>query len=741
VIVVTSPSGPKALRLKDRVEVASMVDPRHAFVAALVAAITAAAPIQARDWYVAPNGIDGSPGTVAEPLATLAHAVGRASAGDSILLERGGTYFASGLNAGSNLSVTAYGNGPRPIITGSFAVSLTGIWGANPSVRTGSVGERVVACYVDGRFVRLARWPNIDAGFLRNDADDQPDEIVDAELATRPGVAAGRWTGAQVRWRRWSWWWETRPITQHGPVDTLILGPEGKFHDPFSDPGSGYFIDNDLDELDAPGEWHWEAGVLYLYPPSWADPATMKVDVVTTTSTDVVVDHGAEPVGVTTSGTSFSEVHFSRYYGAALVIGHPAAFEDCTFSEIESNAIRFTWDAQPFTIRRSVFRDVRNIAVSGWADTADPPGSLIERNLFLRIGAEPGYGGWGSWHAAGIILGQANAAIVRLNRFVDTGYAGIILGSDGQTVEKNVFVRTMHTLNDGAAVYTNCNASVIRDNIILDTIGDLEYSHEWWPLGHGIWPEFLSDFHDTVITGNTISGSNGHGIFLPNNFDCTIADNVVIDSRRAALGLYVDSNPLQNHTINGNTLVSTEPTRRIDRPENLSHWWLPPYAEPDPVALEYDAAGDYGSMSGTTFVAPATVAGVIRKKPDDTLFNTLAEWTSDAPWASAAGSLITRANAVLLFNDTEDPAVMTVPPGAWTLPDGSAVGPTVSLLPWRSVVLVTNDAVASSPPYYAASGINWRAETPVESFLGDDSGIFADGFESGDLLAWVVPGQ
>ena len=87
------------------------------------------------------------------------------------------------------------------------------------------------------------------------------------------------------------------------------------------------------------------------------------------------------------------------------------------------------------------------------------------------------------------------------------------------------------------------------------------------------------------------------------------------------------------------------------------------------------------------------------------------------------------------------PAVMTVPPGAWTLPDGSAVGPTVSLLPWRSVVLVTNDAVASSPPYYAASGIDWRAETPVESFLGDDSGIFADGFESGDLLAWVVPGQ
>ncbi len=443
--------------------------------------------------------------------------------------------------------------------------------------------------------------------------------------------------------------------------------------------------------------------------------------------------------GVRTSGTSFEDIHFSRYYGTALVINHPALVDGCTFSELESTAIHFTWDAQPFTITRSVFRDVRNIAIKGWADISDPPGSLIERNLFLRIGSEPGYGGNGPWHAAGVIVGQANAAVVRLNRFVDTGYAGVILGSDGQAVEKNVFVRAMGTLNDGGAVYTNCNASIIRDNIILDTIGDLEYSHEWWPLGHGIWPEFLEDFHDTVITDNTIYGSNGHGIFLPNNFNCTISGNVAVDNRRAALGLYIDNNPNQGHSITGNTLVSTGPTRRIIRPENLSHWWLPPYAEPDPVALEYDAPADYGSMSHTTFVAPTTVAGVIRKKPDDTIFSTLGEWTADASsWASSTGSLISRSNAILLFNDTEEAATMTVPPGTWTLADGSTVGGTISLQPFRSAVLITSAAVPTTPPYHAASGIDWRLDTPVESYLGDDSSIFADGFESGDHLAWIT---
>ena len=705
-------------------------------VAAVLIVGATAAP--AREWYVAPDGVDGAAGTMNAPVATLAHAVGRASAGDQILLERGGTYRAFDLDAGSSLAFDAWGNGARPVVTASWRVAVPGSWGANPAVRTGAVAGRVAACFVDGRFVRLARWPNAADGFLRNDADDQPDAIVDAELAAHPGVAPGRWTGAQVRWRRWSWWWETRPITQHGPVDTLILGPEGRFQDPFSDPGSGYFIDGDLDELDAPGEWFWSAGTLYLYPPTWADPATMKVDVVTTTSTDVLVDHDGEPPMVRSSGSSFANLHFSRAYGTALRLNGPATVEDCTFSELGSTAVHYTWNAQPFAIRRSVFRDVRNIAIRGWANAAGPPGSVIERNLFLRIGVEPGYGGWGSWHAAGVIVGQANSAVVRLNRFVDTGYAGIILGSDGQTVDRNLFVRAMSTLNDGAAVYTNCNASTITDNVILDTVGDLEYSHPWWPMGHGIWPEFLSDFHDSVITGNTLYGNNGHGIFLPNNFSCTIADNVVLDSRRAALGLYVDSNPNQNHAITGNTLASTEPSRRLVRPENLSHWWLPPYTEPDPVALEYDAAGDYGVMSHTTFIAPTSVAGVIRSEPGGTLYSTLAEWTAAASWASAAGSLVSRSNAVLLVNDTETPAEVAVPPGTWAFPDGTPTGATVALQPFRSAVLVTTDPVPDSPPYHVASGIDWRAAEPVTSFLGDDGSLFADGFESGDLRWWAA---
>ena len=189
----------------------------------LGAAVGAPTSAWAADWYVAPGGVNGGAGSEASPLATVEHAVSRASAGDTIHLQRGGEYPVVGLTV-SGMELAAYGAGPAPILTASTQVSLPDTWGMNANVRTGPVTEEVLAVYVDGRFVRRARYPN--TGFLRIDNDDDPDTIVDAELADRPGVAAGRWTGAQVRWRRWSWWWETRPITDHSDPTTLHLGPD-----------------------------------------------------------------------------------------------------------------------------------------------------------------------------------------------------------------------------------------------------------------------------------------------------------------------------------------------------------------------------------------------------------------------------------------------------------------------------------------------------------------------------------
>ncbi|MCB9650537.1 MAG: right-handed parallel beta-helix repeat-containing protein [Deltaproteobacteria bacterium] len=668
----------------------------------LGAAVGAPTSAWAADWYVAPGGVNGGAGSEASPLATVEHAVSRASAGDTIHLQRGGEYPVVGLTV-SGMELAAYGAGPAPILTASTQVSLPDTWGMNANVRTGPVTEEVLAVYVDGRFVRRARYPN--TGFLRIDNDDDPDTIVDAELADRPGVAAGRWTGAQVRWRRWSWWWETRPITDHSDPTTLHLGPDGRFNDPFSDPGSGYFIDGDLDELDAPGEWHWEAGTLYLYPPAGADPGTMRVDVVTT----------SDP-GIRSRNATLRDLHFTRYVGGAVEINRPTTIDGCEFSELETDGVRFTYDAQPFVVTRSIFRDVRNVAITGAANDAGTPGSRIERNLFLRIGVERGYGGSGSWHAAGVIIARAAGVEFTLNRVVDTGYAGVILGSAGQRVYRNVFVRTMGTLNDGGAVYTNCNASDIRENIILDTLGDLETSHPWWPLGHGIWPEFLGAYRDTQIVGNTIFGSNGRGIFLPNNYNCTVDGNISVGDRRSGLDLSGNDGEEQGHTITNNTFVTLAGTGgRLERPENLSHWWLPPYAAPAPVGVEYESTLSYGTMRATTFVTSPSDAHMARGS--GTEFDDVAAWASAASWADATDTRLLQAQAALvLFNDTEATASVPVPAGTWRLTDGSAAGAAVQLAPFAGAVLLTDEAY-TGPPYLSASGIDWRLAEPATTYL------------------------
>ena len=93
----------------------------------------------AADWHVAPSGVDGSSGSEAQPLATLEHALGRAASGDTILLQRGGTYRVGAIDVGSDLHLAAYGSGDPPTVTGSQLVSLTGTWSQNASVRTAGV--------------------------------------------------------------------------------------------------------------------------------------------------------------------------------------------------------------------------------------------------------------------------------------------------------------------------------------------------------------------------------------------------------------------------------------------------------------------------------------------------------------------------------------------------------------------------------------------------------------------------
>ncbi|MBA3936876.1 MAG: right-handed parallel beta-helix repeat-containing protein, partial [Planctomycetes bacterium] len=626
----------------------------------MIALLLLGAHAVAADHAVLPDAADGSGGA-------LVAAAARAGSADRLILARGGVYrVPDGLEFRAGVTVAADGPAalPPPLLTTSVVVPALTPWAKNAKVLTAKVDRPVLECYVGGRFLIQARYPN--HGWLRAQKGSTPDLLVVADAGV---TGTARWSGAQVRWRRWSWWWETRPITADDGKGQLTLGADGRFADGFTGIGSAFCIDNCLAELDAPGEWVWDraSSTLYVYPPEDAAPRA---------PVEVVLD----TKGFQCSGATLDGIAFGRIAGTALRVGRKSVVTGCTFSDIGADAISATFDAGGTRIAGCTFRDVRNVAVTWIENQAGPGGTVIEGNRFERIGMQFGYGGSGAWHAAGVIIMAGKGVVVRGNRFVDIGYAGVLLGAAGQVVERNVLVRCMGSLNDGAAIYANCSESVIRDNIVLDCIGNLDTSHPWYPLGHGIWPEFLSDFHDQVITGNTVFGCGGNGLFLTNNYHCRVADNVFVGNRAAGLHLSGKKN-VQDNTFTGNVLGAMDPPRLMHLIENIPADWK---GSDSARCIEAEDGTQYGRMSGTTLVASPSLPLVTMggRRADDA-----ASWQQFGAWADA-GARVERATILLLINDTEREHAFPTPAGGWSLCAGGAAGKTIRVAPFRSAVLV-----------------------------------------------------
>jgi parallel beta-helix repeat protein len=647
--------------------------------------MTLAACAAGAEYLVAP-GQPGGNGSRERPFASLSEALKRAGSGDTVHVLKGHTYREPmGLEFRSGVTVVAGGaaDAPAPVITTSIEVPKLTPWARNPKVLTATIAKPVLALYVDGAFQRLARYP--DSGWMRTSKGATPEILVDAERAKRPGATKGRWTGAQVRWRRWSWWWETRPVTDDDGVAKLTLGTEGRFQDGFTGEGSAWFVDNCLAELDAPGEWFWDKAdqTLYVYPPKDAGEKPL---------IEVVVD----PKGYGASGATVDGLHFARIAGTALTLGRTSTVRNCTFSDLTDTGIGGSWEAFGSQITGNTFRDVHNTGISWLENPAGDGGTLIADNRLDRIGMEFGYGGSGSWKGVGITIHRAKPVTVRGNRINDTGYAGIIVGSDGHTIERNVLRRCMGSLNDGAGIYVNASRTVIRDNIVLDTIGNLDTSQWWYPLGHGIWCEFLSDFKEQTITGNTVIGSGGHGLFLTNNYHCTVSGNVLAGNRLGGLHLSGNRKGPQNHTISDNLLIAETPSRRTVHPEQIPANWK---GNDHVRCLDADAGTDYGTMSGTLFIASPGVVLVDldgNRKDDPKAWPSLGKWLDPAP-------KVQRATALILINDTDKAVELPAPSGTWTLSGGGMASKTVPLEPFRSVVLLAARDGAGLPPYVLAS--------------------------------------
>ncbi len=659
------------------------------------------------DYYVSLEGDDSNDGnTESAPLATLGEAAERAGSGDRVFL-RYGDVFRDSARFG-NMDIAPYGNKSDgiPIISGSVPVENWKVHDGDIYVAdfTGEPGY----LFVDNELVRIARYPN--RGWLRTSTwtenDDGTNTVLTSDsLREHPRRAPGYWNGSNIRWHRHSWWFETRVVTDDDGAGMISLNKKSIIAvKPFDKNGWGFYMDNKLEELDTTGEWYYDesARKVYLWAPGNKNPNKSLVEV------------GVLDYGIRANEAIIREIGFRHQMDFGLQVGGTSTVTHCRFEQIGCDsggtALKGVWNAHDSRIVHCLFRNNYNNGI-GWNEN---PGieshTIFEFDTLINTGMVEGYGGSGPWHGVGIVISNGSGMSVRRNRLYGTGYAGILLGSAGDTAEYNYIENAMATMNDGGAVYTNCDSSTIRHNIIVDTRGGMESSGPWANLAHGIWPEFLGDFNGNVIEHNTCVRSGGFGLFFPNNFDSYVRYNVFFDNGRAQIqlgGKETNSrtdrteNVPQNNTIERNVFFS---------------------GDKDQGTVLFRQEYDYGTLSNNYYCNPFRDSviqewGTGNKKWRQS-WMTLSDWQSKYSWADESpktepfkhDSESGRGGSRILINDSfEERAVGVADNGVYVTVEGDTVIGSKVLAPFTSEVWIHTGTTNSSirlPRFHPANGLS-----------------------------------
>jgi hypothetical protein len=265
--------------------------PSRISVLGFVLFMLATATMVAADFYVSPQGSDKNPGTLDQPVATLAHAQelarGAVQAGAVNVWLRGGTYYLA-----APLVFTAADSGTQnapviyqayqketPVISGGM--KLTGLnW---QPYKNGIMQTPVPAdlqtdqLFINGERQIMARYPNYDPNVLI--FNGYAADAIDPARVARWSDPAGGFIHAmhENMWGGFSY--EIKGKKSDGTLDY-----EGGWQNnrPAAMHPQYRYVENIFEELDAPNEWflNTKTHILYYYPPAGLDLNTATVEAV-----------------------------------------------------------------------------------------------------------------------------------------------------------------------------------------------------------------------------------------------------------------------------------------------------------------------------------------------------------------------------------------------------------------------------------------------------------------------------
>lgn len=490
-------------------------------------------------YFISPSGNDDHNGQSSGQALQSIRAINAKTLnpGDSLLFERGGVYMGtlkittSGKPT-SPIVISAYGDGPKPLFTGSqwFDVSDNGT-ARCPECHTYDnlilSGERILI---------PARYPN--EGYITMEKTSGHESFTYNETLPEGSYLKGALVVAKTE----GWVIDRFPIlsAHNGEIH---VGTTLGFHNPYDfKPFHGFFLSHHRDFLDLENEWYFDASTdsLFLFD-------------TTIDSVQIALFDDGIFLARGVSHIQIMNIRFQNYRadGISLNDNSHILIRECDFNSLGNDGIGGvkSWSSMnmDISVLNCSFSNILNTAINLLGGKK----ARIAHNIISKIGLVPGEGMAHDMGYIGIVA--PDSALIEWNKVDSVGYTGISISSGTACeIRYNEVSRVGLTKNDCGGIYCwNASNGKIHHNYVhnLFSTGAGTRSIDGI-MNFGIYIDDQSRYME--VAHNTIKSCDV-GIMLHNAHDNLIFYNTLYNNTRAQL-LIVEGKPYYGDIVNNNKI-------------------------------------------------------------------------------------------------------------------------------------------------------------------------------------------
>ena len=310
-----------------------------------VVLLISSASVQAKDYYVSPQGNDSNPGIITMPFKTIQKAAEIMVAGDVCYIRQGVYHESvSPVNSGEvnrPIRFMAY-NGENVILNGAVAIESNWKKYKGKIYKTKVEADKIEQLFADTAMMIEARWPNMKSNEIFDrtkwaavDYGSKHGMLV-SEAIAKTGID---WTGAQAYLNvAHQWWTWCRPITAHKSgskelyyaadlVGLCNYTPEYRQPDDLLKAWADdyFYLFGKLEALDVEKEWYFDSKTkeFYFYAPEGKNPA------------DFIVRYKTTNYGFYAKDKNYIFIQGINFFACTF------RFEDCNYCGVSNSNLKY----------------------------------------------------------------------------------------------------------------------------------------------------------------------------------------------------------------------------------------------------------------------------------------------------------------------------------------------------------------------------------------------------------------